>query len=299
MGINEEILAIVKERGPVLPAQISGNVNESVLMTSARLSELLSNKQIKISYLKVGGSPLYYFSGQENKLQEHSDNLEDKEKEAYTLLKDKKILRDREQEPAIRVALRQIKDFAIPLQVEYQGNTEIFWKWYLTPPEETQQSIKDTLSGKLIAEDKLEKEKIEIPKEAAEKKKEKPQKKLEEKRAETKKSENKEPKIQKGYFILEVMSFFNQNNISILEEKDVKKNSETNYVLEVDTPIGKTKYFCKARKKKKISDADLSTAFVQAQARNLPLLFLTDGELTKKAKEALENELQNINFKNI
>jgi len=131
MEINERILSIIKEKGPILPVQASKEINETILMTSARLSELLTAKKIKISNLKVGGSPLYYFQGQENKLQNFTDNLNGMEKKAYDLLSQNKILKDSDQEPAIRVALRQIKDFAVPLQVIYDNRTEIFWKWYL------------------------------------------------------------------------------------------------------------------------------------------------------------------------
>src|SRR3989338_2612856 len=146
METNERILAIVKEKGPILPVHISKEINDSILMTSARLSELLSSKKIKISNLKVGGSPLYYFPGQESKLQNFADNLHGVERKAYDILSENKLLRDSSQEPAIRVALRQIKDFAIPLQVNYENKTEIFWKWYLTDSNEAELLIRDVLS---------------------------------------------------------------------------------------------------------------------------------------------------------
>src|SRR3989338_3672885 len=148
MSTNEQILDLVKQKGPILPVQVSKHINDNILMTSARLSELLSSKKLKISSIKVGGSPLYYVDGQEVKLQNYADNLGSKEKEAYNLLKEKKILRDSALEPAIRVALRIIKDFSIPLQVNYDNKTEIFWKWYLAQNTEVQEIIKEALSKK-------------------------------------------------------------------------------------------------------------------------------------------------------
>ena len=159
MEINERILAIIKEKGPILPVQASKEINETILMTSARLSELLSAKHIKISNLKVGGSPLYYSAGQEAQLQKFTDNLNGMEKKAYDLLLQNKVLKDSEQEPAIRVALRQIKDFAIPLQVNYENKTEIFWKWYLIDIKEAEPLIKNKLSTKEDAQRQLEKQK--------------------------------------------------------------------------------------------------------------------------------------------
>ena len=67
MDKNQAILEIISRKGPVIPVQVSKEINDNVLMASARLSELLSSKKVKISSLKVGGSPLYYLPGQEEK----------------------------------------------------------------------------------------------------------------------------------------------------------------------------------------------------------------------------------------
>ena len=69
MDVREKIIAFVKIRGPVLPVQVSKEVKLDILMSSAYLSELVSNKKLKISYLKIGGSPLYYAQGHEASLQ--------------------------------------------------------------------------------------------------------------------------------------------------------------------------------------------------------------------------------------
>jgi len=315
MGINENILTFVKEKGPILPVRVSKEINDSILMTSARLSELLSNKQIKVSYLKVGASPLYYVEGQEAKLQDYSDNLAEKEREAYELLKQNKILRDTTQEPSIRVALRQIKDFAVPLQVTYENRVEILWKWYLTGNNEVQQLIKEILSKKEEVKAETKQETSVIKPEAdppgqemtREEQREKIidsvkpkeiQKTFEEQKQELEiKRERK--KIDKEAFLREINGFFDRNKINIKETNEVKKNSEIDFVAQLQTSIGNVRYFCKSKNKKKVSDGDLSSALIQAQSKGLPLLFLTKGELTKKAKEMLETESNNIIFKKI
>jgi len=287
METNERILAIVKEKGPVLPVHVSREINDSILMTSARLSELLTTKQIKISHLKIGSSPLYYFPGQESKLRNFIDNLQGMERKAYDLFEQDKILRDSEQEPAVRVALRQIKDFAIPLQVNYENKTEIFWKWYLIDNKEAESLIKNILLRKQT-----------IPKKAIEKPTEETKKELQE---EFKKEIVKKPRqtIDKSIFLKDIHNFFNISKINIIETQETKKSSEFGFVIELQTSIGPIRYFCKSRNKKKISDADLSSAVLQSQTKNLPLLFLTNGEVTKKAKEMLNNEFKNITFKKI
>ena len=285
MEINERILAFIKEKGPILPVQASKEINETILMASARLSELLTAKHIKISNLKVGGSPLYYSAGQEDQLQKFTDNLNGMEKKAYDLLLQNKILKDSEQEPAIRVALRQIKDFAIPLQVNYENKTEIFWKWYLIDIKEAEPLIKNQLSTKEEAQRQLEKPKEELRKETQQEFIKDTAKKI------------KKP-VDRDLFLKEINNFFNKNKINILET-DVKKSSEIEFLVEVPMSIGNLKYFCKSKNKKKISDADLSSAIIQAQSKNLPLLFLTNGVLTKRSQEMLNNEFKNITLKKI
>ena len=127
--IKEKILFVIKQRGPSLPVHIARATGLSILFASAFLSELLSERKIKMSHMRVGSSPIYYIQGQEAKLENFAHHLNNKEKEAFTLLQNKKILKDSEQVPAIRVALRSIKDFVIPLKKE----EKIFWRYYLTP----------------------------------------------------------------------------------------------------------------------------------------------------------------------
>ena len=326
MGKNEEILNIVKLKGPILPVQVSKQVNDNILMTSARLSELLTNKQIKISHLKVGGSPLYYVTGQETKLQDYSDNIGGKEKEDYELLKEKKILRDTKLEPAIRVALRQIKDFALGLQVNYENKIELFWKWYSIPVEEAQNSIKQILTKKeeVVQENIINEEtqttiqepdetpketprqepfsKPEIKREISpikENIKEKPKHETIKKEDIKQEQKPKKKKIDKELLLKQSNSFFDKNKIIVKETNEVKKNLEMDFVVELETTIGNVKYFCKSKNKKRIGDGDLGSALVQAQAKGLPLLFLTKGELTKAAKEMLESSTNNINFRKI
>ena len=294
METNERILSLVREKGPILPVQASKEINENILMTSARLSELLTSKQIKISNLKIGGSPLYYSQGQEHKLQNFTDNLNGVERKAYNLLSQNKILKDSEQEPAIRVALRQIKDFAVPLQVNYKNKIEIFWKWYLVDNKEMELLIKNRLSEKKEAtsEKKLQKQQERI---SQEKLLDAPQEEIH------KKEEIKKIKktIDKDLFLKNIHNFFNKSRINIIEKYDIKGNTEIDFLIGIQTLIGNLKYFCKSKNKKKISDADLSSAVIQSQSKNLPLLFLTNGILTKKAQEMLNNEFKNITFKRI
>ena len=93
METRDKIIEIIRQRGPVLPGQISKEIGMDILMASAHLAELTASHKLKISRIKVGGSPLYFLAGQEEMLQKFTpNNMNDKEKKAYDLLSQNKML---------------------------------------------------------------------------------------------------------------------------------------------------------------------------------------------------------------
>jgi len=131
MDVKGEIIRIITEKGPALPAHISRELKIDSLFISAHLSEMTANKKLKISHLKVGSSPLYLFPGQESKVEAFIEYLNEKDRKAFHLLKEHKILNETKQEPLIRVSLKNIKDFAVPLKVNHGETSTIFWKFYV------------------------------------------------------------------------------------------------------------------------------------------------------------------------
>lgn len=288
METRDKILETVKLKGPVLPVQIAKEIGSNILMASAHLAELTASNRLKISTIKVGGSPLYYLHGQESMLQKFTGNMNDKEKKAYDLLNQNKILRDSEQEPVIRVALREIKDFAIPLNVNYNNNKEIFWKWYLTSSEEAEQLIKSVLEIEKPVERTEEKEKIE----------EKPQQ-IQKQLKEKKEPRKFEPRGKEDIFLKDIIKFFDKNKINIINSEVIKKNFEADFIVEIPSVVGSLQYYCKAKNKKRVSDSDLSNAYVKGQFKKLPVIFLSTGDLSAKAEDIIKKELNNITFKKI
>lgn len=322
MEVLDKVLGIVKGKGPLLPADIAREINTNQIMAGAMLSELAGKGQIKISTVKVGGSPLYYAPGQEYKLQQYAVKLGGKEKEAYELLKARGVVRDRSLEPVVRVALRAIKDFAKPLEVTIRGETEIFWKWYMLSSEQAGDIIRQQLVPKPAEPAKaepvaalVEAPKPEVKKPEPEVKKHeiaKPEQKkiTEEPKAEKKEEKKPEPKKvpeeQKQIFedkaiddpfMNKILANFKRNAVEVLEKKIIKKNSEIDMIIRIPSPVGSLKYYCKAKNKAKPSDSDISAAYVQGHMKKLPVLFIYTGELTKKAKEMLNREFDNLTVK--
>ncbi len=347
MDNRNKIIQIVKMKGPLLPSQINKELNTNVLFAAAMLSEMVDKKVIRLSNLKVGGSPLYFSPGQEYKLQNFADKLGGKEKQAYEILKENLVIRDKQMEPVIRAALRLIPDFAKPIEINHDDEKMLFWKWYLTTEDQLEKLIKDNL-GIVEKQEILEKEepKPEIKAEPAIEKKDdkikQREKELEEKekilkqkeielknrlkqveekkvmkKKETIKEVKKEPVAAKpkveelkteefplkdtgepnDEFYKKIKGYFDSKDIIINNHKIIRKNSDIEFDISIPSQVGKLNYFCKAKNKKRCNDGDLSTVFIQGQAKKLPILFLTTGIITKKAEGMLSTEFKSMTVK--
>ena len=93
--------------------------------------------------------------------------------------------------------------------------------------------------------------------------------------------------------------YFNNKKIEVIENQVLRKGKEIEFKIKIPSVVGAVEYYCRAKNKKRVNDGDLSSAFVQGQIKRLPVLFLTTGELTKKAEEMLEKELKGLVVKKL
>ncbi len=260
---KEKILAILRRRGPSLPVHVAREMEMSMLFASAFLSELLSEKKIKISFMRVGSSPLYFIAGQEVSLKKFSQYLGRKEKEAYSLLENKKFLKDTEQEPAIRVALRSIKDFAIP----FKKAEEIYWRFLSEPEEDLKISEKPKIQKTI---EKKQEKGLQIFEKPINKK-EKPVKK----KTISKKTNEK--------FFEKVKEFLSSKSIEITDIINFNKGELILKVLVNNKPEILIAY-----NKKRINETDIVKAHLKASELNLHYIVISLAEPAKKLKTFLE-----------
>lgn len=260
--LKEKIISFIKINGPSLPVHIAGYIGMTMLFTSAFLSELLSEKKLKISNMKVGSSPLYLLFGQEGQLEKYSQHLKSREKDAFTLLKEKEILKDTEQEPAIKVALRAIKDFAIPIQ----KNNELYWR-YINSEKEVEERKEDTSQeNNLIKEVKKEFEKKE------------PKVKKTIKKKTSKISDKKNEK-----FFNNVKEYLSNKRIEI---SDIVSFNKKELILKI-IENGEEELLI-AHNKKRIEDKDLVKASKKASEFNLNYVVYCLGEPLKKLTSLID-----------
>lgn len=279
---KDTIISTIRLKGPTLPIHIARTINLNTIFTSAFLSELYAEKRLLMSCMKVGSSSLYFLPGQEAQLENFIEFLNQKEQEAFLLLKKEKVLDDESLLPAIRVAIREIKDFAVPLKVRMDEQVKMFWKYYLLSDTEASSLIESLISPKKDKKESsfpTEKKEAEIlAHQLPDKPQELTKEKIEEKpkKIKTKKSteEFKFPKKIKEYLASKDIEI-----LSIIEEK------AKDFIAKVrlDTLLGKQELYLVARDKKKITDDDLTIALHKAQLEKMPAIFLATGDIDKKS----------------
>ena len=319
---RDKALQYIKLNGPILPVQISKHIGTNILLASAVLSELSASKQIKISRAAIGGSPVYYVPGQEHKLGDKLYNsLNAKEKEAFSLLKNKRVIWERQLEPWQRVALRDLKDFAVPINVHFNEEDHIFWKFHLIKDDEVTPYVDEILKQefpeeiKEITPEPIITEKIKVIPETdlleikkdvinpdlydeikkklwnefkKELKNNEPEIKTEQKKLVEEVNSDKH----QGKFFSKVYKFLDDNKIIIHKQELIKKDSELDLVVNIPSSFGDLVYFVKAKSKKSIGDSDISVAHSEGQLKKLPVIMLINGKLTKKATELINKKFK-------
>ncbi len=356
MTVQDDIIRFLKVTGPTIPSKVAKQVKTEILFASAHLSDLASQKKVKISSLKIGGTPLYYLPGQEDQLYHFAPgNLNPKDFDVLEHLRNSKVLRESGLDLLSKVALRGLKDFAVPINVTTAEKTELFWRWHLLNADDTNlgisailrasstqgmveteipveevsklgpgagvsdgptvrnsedvttdailpvvgvsqmtliDAVADKAAEKSVIEPTLAKKKSKVTGESKIRVKEKDAEKVFEKPTLPSLLEDSavsvtpeaKPVIVQSEFGLTMESYFSALKIEAVEAEAVRKN-EINYVVKVPSAVGHIRYHAKAKQKIKTDERDLAAAYLEAQMKKMPLLYLYTGELTKKAQE--------------
>lgn len=285
--IKEKILSFIKISGPSLPVHIAKHTGLSILFASAFLSELIADRELKTSNLRVGSSPLYLIPGQEPMLENFSQHLKNKEKEAFLMLKEKRFLTDRGLEPAIRVALRDIKDFAIP----FQKDNEIYWRYLTIPESEFMQKTSETVIEKeMIVEEEVEimekdanspVEEVIKPAEERQEMISKPEKQHKKTPLKKTRKSGKE-KEKRNNFFNKVKEILTQKEIEILDIAEISINKIIFRVRKEE------EYLIIAYNKKKISEQDVINSSRKARELGLPYKIMSFNEPPKRFGSLIE-----------
>ena len=267
------ILAFIGKSGPIVSNTIAKSLNLNSFLTAALLSELVKSGQVQASSIRVGGSPLYYLKGQEEQLERFTGFLRHKEKEAYDLLKKEGVLQDSKLEPAIRVAIKDVKDFAIPLSVNKGNENILFWKFrfFAEADSRIKEILKDKKGSGLADVDQAHRVQnvMQVQKEVCEKPK-------------------KERKKAANLGIEKVLEKWVSENKVIVTELLNAKGKDAKAKIKVKTEIGEIDFLLVLKNKKSISEPDLAWAHQEGLNVKMPVIFLSPGKASKQVLAYLE-----------
>ncbi|MCB9362342.1 hypothetical protein H6504_02810 [Candidatus Woesearchaeota archaeon] len=329
MDEHSKIVIFIKMRGPTLPTELATYLKRDTVIVSAMLGELVTGGNLRMSHLMVGKSRLYYAPEHIEKLQDFSKYLNEKDLFTYNQLKEYRIIRDKAVDPLTRVSLRNIKDFAYPFVAEKDGEQQLFWRWYMLAEPEARSAVekkeavtkssepdaqavveapleeteKESEESATVTEEALSTLPVDagVESEAVEEVKEKvivdkgpPLKEMERTAQPLPRPVQKTLVSTDDEFASEVLGDLESRGIKVVSLEVVRKKSDAAFVIEIPTAVGDLQYYARAKKKKSVSDSDLSSAMVSAQLKKLPLVFITNGKLTKKASSMLHTDLGHI-----
>jgi hypothetical protein len=275
------IIEFLKNNGPSLPVRIAKSIQMDPIFASAILSELLSGKKIKMSHMKIGSSSLYLLPGQEEMLEQYTDNLKPTEKEAFLKIKKREIIYEEQENPAIRVALRNLKDFVNTYEEEGKIKWEYIFKKKEIENKKEEGKIKQEIEIQLKEPKPIEKEsKKEIPIES--------EKNIEKKESNKTKKEIELIFTEKIEFYDETKTILDKREIRIEEEIEINKK-EVVAIVSLNSSLGKIKYLMISKNKKTTNEEEINSALQRANYHRMPCLFILKKEPTKKIQNIIKN----------
>ena len=326
---RDEVLAVIKRYGPLIPLDVKRKLGKGeTTMIGAVLSELAHHKRVAISKVKRGGSPFYYDPSQPATLERAAQYLGEKDKATFDFLREARVVDPQTLEPITRVGLDQIQDYSKAF--EYEGKK--YYRYYLiseeeakqllqkpkeeakptqkeqegAPQKDTQEPIPSSQQEKNQKEASSEKTREEVPSNQEQKnfsEQKKPTQKPAPKKIPT---ANKQTQTTfkntinlDDEFFETIQQYCKEKNILIQQAELIRKNSELDLILRIPSAIGRLTYYAKAKSKKKSNDGDVAAALLTGQTKRLPTIYLTTGEVTKKAKEMTKKELRGVIIKEI
>jgi len=256
--VETEVISFLKTNGPSLPVEIGKSIGYNSFVTKAILLELINKGLIRKSKRPIGGSLVYYVQEHVNKMRERIYN--------DIGIPDKKVLKKLEREgqvlmseltPHERAFLKLLRDF---ITVERKGDDYVISHYAY-----------DSTKARPVREPV----KVPVPKEPE----------IKPINRELRLFENP-PKVKKKVtsdFDNQVQQYINGMG-EIISSKKVKAGTEYDYELKITKPFPQ-ELFVKAKKKKSITEADLSVVYTEALRQKKPALLITNGKLSKKAQK--------------
>lgn len=248
--MKDKVLAIVKKEGAVLPVQVASKLGIDSLLASAYLTELVENGLLKRTTQRLGTSYIFYLPNHEKKAKEIFER-------ASKQIKTVKIYASGERRVTPELLKKQQEIIRMVQRVEAQKQKP--------SPSQPQKSSVPLAQPSAIKQPEF-RQPHPIPSKTE--------------------VEHKVFEPVKENFLDRAMDFLRSTNCEILEEVSRKKK-EVELIVAAPSHFGKMRVFVKVKDKKTISESDLSLVHSKALSRGLQAVLITNGKLSKSAKDFL------------
>ena len=244
--VEEQVISYLISNGPSLPVEIGKSIGYNSFITKAILLELTDKGLVMKSKRTIGGSLVYYIKGQEELLRKRLYNdLGIPDKKVLDRLKDEGQIKMGNLTPHERAFIKDLLDF---VSVDEDGDDFLVTHYAYEPKKEViPPEIKPISVSKKVPDVMLV---------------------------------DKKPLSGFDGRVKEFLSGMGE----ILSTRKIKTNSEYDYVIRVDNPFPQ-ELFVKAKKKKSITENDLSYVYAEALKLKKPALIVTTGSLSKKTQQ--------------
>jgi len=333
-NILDRILELVQKTGPVLPVDIASKLGLDSFLASAYMQQLVEQGRLSVGKERIGGSQIFFTPGQESsaaakvkalietgkktarmfardvpnnpEVQKKRDEfaarlneIESKEKKSK-LVEPHAVLQPGHK--VMPITIKHVSDEVGPVPERAVGGL-------MMPKPKILEEIKPALKEKEkepepvvteVEEVHYEKPKLEVPEPEPEPEAEelKPKSPFREAIEKTFMKKPEKP-IEPSPLVDIALAMLVDSGSEIISKELTKKGKEANITFDLPTKLGNLRMLAVVRNKKSITEADLSMAYTEWTNKKIPVLFVTNGKLTKLAHNYLQVISGLLKFKQV
>lgn len=272
----------VVRTGPVLPVEVASKLGIDSFLANAYLSQLVDAGKIKQSKDRVGNSFVYFLVGQEAQASSKISNLLQGGKKTARMYASSVPAGPEVEQKRLaftqRLAEIEAKEVQIRRPAPQQPLPQIVQKPTVseTAKQEFLNVLKPAIESQLKqqAQPPAQPVQLNLPKIPS------PQEVF----AAVGRSIKSTIFMEESRIVEKALGFLVDAGSEIIGKELRKKGREADILAVVPTPIGPIKFLVMVRDKRTVSEAELSLAFTAGQHKKLPVIYVTNGKLTKNAQ---------------
>lgn len=334
-NILDRILELVQKTGPVLPVDIASKLGLDSFLASAYMQQLVEQGRLSVGKERIGGSQIFFTPGQESSAAAKVKALVEAGKKTARMFakevpSNPEVQKKRDEFAArlSEIESKEKKSKLVEPHAVLQPGHKVMPITIKHVSEEVGSVPERAVGGLMMPKPKIveeikpapkekEKEPEPVVTEVEEVHYEKPKLEVPEPAPEPEAAEELKPKspfreaIEKTFLkkpekpvepcplVDAALAMLVDSGSEIISKELTKKGKEANITFDLPTKLGNLRMLAVVRNKKSITEADLSMAYTEGTNKKIPVLFVTNGKLTKLAQSYLQVISGLLKFKQV